>query len=283
MSTAKKLAAVVAAAGAIAATPASAIVVGGIDFGALGFFAHIETATIGQTFVNGVGQNETAYGLISTVNGDSTYCADGTANCSLYYVLNSTVSAAPDATTLYLNGTQVSVFYSGAAAIDLFSQGSAANIAFIQGLTTWATFNGENGIDPTAAGLISDARAVQTLTGASISVTGSGLLSVDTADGLGLAAVEAFMDANTIPTFTGAFADIAYTISSNNFVLNPFDEAGPAADSCATGAPQVGDFCLQGSADLRGRTVLLPEPAPIALLGLGMLAMGVSRRAKRTK
>jgi hypothetical protein len=273
----KKLATAAFAAGTMAtAIPASAIIVGGIDFGPTGVFSHIETATLAATLALNAGDASTSYGLITTVNGDATYCADGTANCSLYFIVNNTVSAVAGS-DLYFSGTQVTVYFSNLAAINLLGQDSTANLAFIGGLTPWATFNGENGVDPTAAGLVSDTRVTQALLGASISVTGGGLLSVDTADGTGIAAVEAFLNANTIPTFTGAFADIAYTESASNLVLNPFDLAGTLADSCTTLAPQVGDWCLAGSADLRGRTVV-PTPGTLALLGLGLLGVGLARR-----
>jgi len=273
----KKLATAAFAAGTMATTvPASAVIVGGIDFGALGAFSHIETATLAATVAFSAGDVSTSYGLISTVNGDATYCADGSANCSLYFIVNNTVSAAA-AGTLYFSGTDITVYYSGAPAINLLGQNSLLNLAFIGGLTPWATLNGENGVDPSAAGLVSDTRVLQSLLGASISVTGGGLLSVDTADGTGIPAVEAFLNANTIPTFTGSFADIAYTESASNLVLNPFDLAGPLADSCTTIAPTVGDWCLAGSADLRGATVV-PTPGTLALLGLGLLGVGVTRR-----
>ena len=71
----KTITTLLAAAGIAAAAPASAVVIGGVDFGTLGGApsrTHLETATLAQTFVNGNGQNATAYGFITTVNGDNT-------------------------------------------------------------------------------------------------------------------------------------------------------------------------------------------------------------------
>jgi len=284
----KKLAPIaVATCASFATTPTNAVIIGGIDFGALGLTSHFEVGTVASTFAASPGDPSQSYGFITTINGDSTYCADGTANCSLYFIANSTISSVSPAVVgndLYFSGTTVQVYYSGAPAINLLGQDSVANLAYISGLTDWVALEGENGVDPTAAGLVADNRDTETLTGATISVTGAGLLSVDLG-GPGLASVAAYLDSNMIPTFTGAFADIAFTSSANNFVLNPFDLAGPLGDSCVTPLPSVGDWCLAGSLDLRGRTVVtVPEPGTLGLMGLGLLTLvAVARRqtAKR--
>src|ERR1035438_970913 len=96
----KILFALTATAALMASAPASAIIVGGINFGTLGNTVDLETATLAETYINGVGQNLEGYGYVTTVNGVSGpgYCAS--APCSLYYVFNNyTVTA--------FNGAQV--------------------------------------------------------------------------------------------------------------------------------------------------------------------------------
>lgn len=65
----KIIAAAVAGLGLAIAAPASAIVMGGIDFGAAGAFPlnkHLETLTLAETFVGGVGDKLRGYGQVST-------------------------------------------------------------------------------------------------------------------------------------------------------------------------------------------------------------------------
>ena len=196
----KTITTLLAAAGIAAAAPASAVIVGGVDFGTLGDSAlstHLETATLAQTFVNGNGQNATAYGFITTVNGDNTYCADGSGNCGLYYVAQFNNSQNFSPSYVEFTNATVSVFFSNTAPLNLLVNDSPTNVATIQGINggnPWVTLIGHNNF-----GGIADPSAVLNgaglLTGSTLSGAGFGLFDVG---GPGDAAVINFLNANGI-------------------------------------------------------------------------------------
>ncbi|HQT29963.1 MAG TPA: PEP-CTERM sorting domain-containing protein [Thiobacillus sp.] len=260
----KIIASAIAALGLAASGSASAIVVGGVDFGAAGETAHIETSTVAETFVNAPGQTLLGYGQINTVNGNLFYSNGGADR--LYFVFDYNVltfnAASGDAT--FDNGN-MSVYM--LPTFNLLNQSSAANLALITGGTLWATLSGhpENGgpEELTAAGI---------LTGATIAFTGSGLLDMVS----GPNGVMEFLDSNGIDDGAGGFADILLTSSGSNNVLNPKDNT----TGCKTGQAAPGQWCIAGSADLRGLTTV-PEPGVLALVGLGLLGMGVSLRKRK--
>lgn len=278
----KLLTSLAAVAAIVGSTPASAVIVGGIDFGAIGTTQNIETATLAETYVNGVGQQLQGYGVISTINGDSTYCADNTSNCSLYfYFYGYTVSSFGGGKVQFTGGT-IDIYYSNAPQMNLMNQNSVANIAAITSLTKWTRLTGHSFADPVFGGV----NATQTLngagslTGASLSQSGAGQVDSDLSGAFGLASVANYLNGNSVGDLLGGYADIALTSSTNNFALNPFDEAGTLADSCATN-PTVGDWCLQGTLNTRGKTNFTPEPAALSLVGLSLLAMGATARRRR--
>jgi hypothetical protein len=271
-----------AAAGIAASAPASAVIVGGIDFGPLGDAPsrmHLETATLAQTFISGNGQTATSYGFITTVNGDDSYCADGSSNCGLYYVGTFSNSQNFSQTYVEFTNATVSVFFSDAGSINLLAQDSPTNIATIEALNggnPWVTLTGHNNLggvaDPSA--VLNGAGA---LTGSSLSGAGFALFDVS---GPGDPSVISFLNANGINDAAGNPTDLALTNSFNNFVLNPNDIANGFAAGCAEGTANPGAWCYQGTANLRGSTVI-PEPSMLALVGVGLLGFGVVTRRRK--
>ncbi|KIO50471.1 PEP-CTERM sorting domain-containing protein [Nitrosospira sp. NpAV] len=278
----KTITSVLAAVGIAASAPASAIIVGGIDFGVLGgdpTRTHIETATLAQTFVNGNGQSASVYGYITTVNGDNTYCADGSGNCGLFYT--ATFSGSQNFSPSYVEFTSatVSVYYSNVSPINLLNQDSPTNLATIQafnGGNPWVTLTGHGNL-----GGIADPLAVVNgggiLTGATLSGTGFGLFDVT---GPGDASVISFLNANGVLDAAGGATDIVLTSSFNNEVLNSFDVANGFANGCQDGTAAPGAWCFQGTANIRGDTQI-PEPGILGLVGIGLLGLGAAVRRRK--
>jgi len=263
----KILAAMLATAGLVGAGSANAVyMIGGVDFGYAG--SHIETTTLAETYINGNGQHLLGYGVVNTINGEANYASGGAQK--LYFALDYTSQNFSPTSVEFTNG--VVKLYLGNT-FNLLSQSSAANLGIISSYSQWLQLDGHGFVSPTAS---ANAQIIGagTLTGASLSFTGTGLLDVNTSGAFGLASVAAALDTNLIGDIAGGFADIALTTSGNNLVLNRFDNT----TGCKNGTAQAGQWCVSGSADLRGTT--LPEPGTLALAGLGLLGAVVARRRK---
>jgi hypothetical protein len=260
----------VLALGLFASTNASAVVVGGVDFGATGTFQHIETATFANTFIapgSAVGTQTIGYGKVSTINSSSDYCAG---SCTLYYTYSAELSQTAGVPVINLTNSVYSFYLSGASDIDFYTQTSAQNIAYIQAQSEWVRLTGHDItplIFPAPAG--TDYQIITlTYNATSFQGLGSGLADVD--QNWGLADVVSYLDSDQVTDGSGGFADVTITSSVSSAERNPMD-------TCTF---LTGQFCLDGTANLRGSTNYVPEPGGLALLGLGALGLGVLRRRK---
>jgi hypothetical protein len=159
---------------------------------------------------------------------------------------------------------------------NLLAFSSAANMTYITGQTEWVRLLGHGNLGGLATPS-AEILATGTLSGAAQSFGGTGLLDVDTTNAFGIAAVRSFLDSNGLFDALANPVDMRLNTSGDNSVLNVND---PKNAECKAGTAVAGDWCIQGSADLRG-DLNVPEPASIALVGLALLGAGVAGSRKR--
>lgn len=252
------------------------VVVGGIVFGSSLAPAHLETATMAQTWVTGNGQDATAYGQVLSVNGAGAYC-EGGGRCALYYVASFKSSKNFGSQGVEFTGATISLYYADAV-VNLLSQSSTANLATIRRMKPWLTLTGHGYLGGGVGNAVVLA-AFSSLSGAVVNSLGAGLFDVDLA-GPGLGGAKFAFNSNAIPDALGGFADVQWTFSMSNQALNDNDTADGLSAGCRGGTAAAGAWCYQGAADFRGSRQEVPEPASLALVGP---ALGVATLVTRPR
>jgi PEP-CTERM motif len=271
----KKVLGILAVTASVAiASQAMAIPVAGIDFLGLPQNAHFEVTSIYEdnptARATPKGTKLNGYGQINQINGVTNpgFCVP--APCDLVFKFSYTVGAIdPAAGTIDFVDGSVDVFRVAGAQRNFFAGGPdpfphtvAGDIAYIMSATNplsvlWAHLEGHpnDGIpgDPTLHGTGTG------FGGGQAAGSGVGLLDAIT----GPAA--AFLNSNKIIDGAGTFADLNFNSSFGNAV-RPHPTECPANNDVQS--------CLAGSADLRGFLQQAPEPATLALMGLGILGFG---------
>lgn len=242
--------------GAALATP---ITVGGVTWDpSNGADLTVQALNFRESSVSAVGDTLTGYGAIGSINGNTTpFCV----GCSLTFKFQYTLSAIEGSAS-----NPKIVFTAGSLHffVDPAGTFNVANPATAGIGTPWLTLTGHtapfNGF--TAVGdLYSNINGAVSAPGALSG--GFGLL-----DATGGPAAK-WMDTNTQP-FGADFS------LSSAFSLKPYTE-------CASPSSNPANICyypIVGAGTLTGKTVAVPEPGPIGLLGGGLAILGLLLRRR---
>jgi PEP-CTERM motif len=251
--------AVTAALGMVSGT-ASAANVGGVVWNPSSILDFTTTDSMFETAVNTVGQVVSGYGIINSLNGTNaaTFCP----GCELTYKFTGYTLISTAGGQFTFSGGTIQVFVDSTPDFSSLSANSAGDGVL------WLSLAGRNHIDQ-GTGNIGTLHSDPTPAGVGIAGDGRGFLDVIG----GLAAAN--FDTNTVamvnPGGSAGFTDFQFTSS---FQLLPGGVTFLSDDGKTYG--------LFGSNDFQGRSIDIPEPGSLALLGLGLVGLAGARRRSKS-